>query len=364
MLNKEDLIQYSKQIILTEIGEKGQLKLKISKVLVIGAGGLGCPVLTQLTTCGIGTIGIVDHDTVSLSNLPRQNLYGKSSIGKSKVKEAIKRLKQLNSSTKFIEYNFQLTTKNTYNTIKNYDLIIDCTDNIQTKYLINDTCILLEKPLVFGAVFKHEGQIAVFNYNGSGTYRCLFPKQQNTSMLNCEDSGVLGIITSIIGAFQVNESLKILLNYGEILTNKLKIYNSLDSSTTIIDYKKKNHGIYNRIKADLLFHEKDYSYSCNSIKEISYNSLIKQINEDIQFIDVREPNESPKCIELESLNIPLKDILIHLNKIEKQKKVVLICNSGLRSKQALSVINEQQYFPNIFSLKNGLKNWDKIKQHL
>ena len=364
MLNKEDLIQYSKQIILKEIGEKGQLKLKTSKVLVIGAGGLGCPVLTQLTTCGIGTIGIVDHDTVSLYNLPRQNLYGKSSVGKSKVKEAIKRLQQLNSSTKFIEYNFQLTINNNYNTLKNYDLIIDCTDNIQTKYLINDTCILLDKPLVFGAVFKHEGQIAVFNYKESGTYRCLFPKQQNTSMQNCEDSGVLGVITSIIGAFQVNESLKILLNYGETLTNKLKIYNSLDSSITIIDYKKKKHSIYNRLKKDLLFHEKDYSFNCNSIKEISYNSLIKQINDEIQFIDVREPNELPKCIELKALNIPLNDILNHLNKIEKQKKVVLICNSGLRSKQALSVINEKQHFPNIVSLESGLKNWDKIKQHL
>ena len=364
MLNKEDLIRYSKQIQLSEIGKTGQQKLQSSKVLVIGAGGLGCPVLTQLTTCGIGTIGIVDHDKVSLSNLPRQTLYGHTSLGKSKVKEAIKRLLYLNPKTNFIEHNFQLTTTNAYETIKKYELIIDCSDNFPTKYLINDACIVLNKPLIYGAVFKHEGQVAVFNHKGSASYRCLFPKEENASTLNCDDSGVMGTITSIIGAFQVNESIKVLLNYGEILTNKLKIYNALNSVATIIEFKKKEHNIYKRIKRDLFFDEKDYSFNCDSINEISHSSLIKVIKEDIQFIDVREPNESPKCSELKSLNIPAKNILEHLNEIDKQKKVVLFCNSGVRSKIALSTLNKHNYLPNVMSLENGLKNWDELKQHL
>ena len=364
MLDKEDVKQYSKQILLREIGEIGQQKLQASKVLVIGAGGLGCPVLTQLTSCGIGTIGIVDHDKVSLSNLPRQTLYGHTSLGKYKAKEAIKRLLFLNSTTNFIEHNFQLSTKNAFDTIKNYDLILDCSDNFPTKYLINDVCVVLEKPLIYGAVFKHEGQVAVLNHKGSASYRCLFPKEQNTSILNCDDTGVMGTLTSIIGAFQANESIKVLLDYGEILANKLKIYNALNSVVTIIEFKKKEHPIYNRIKKDLFFDEKDYSFNCDSIKEISHSSLIKVIKEDIQFIDVREPNESPKCSELKSLNIPAKNILAHLNEIDKQKKVVLFCNSGTRSKIALSTLNKHTYFPNAMSLKNGLSNWNELKQYL
>ena len=364
MLDKEDLIQYSKQIQLSEIGDIGQQALKSSKVLVIGAGGLGCPVLTLLTTCGIGTIGIVDHDKVSLSNLPRQTLYGQKSLGKFKVKEAIKRLLYLNPKTNFTEHNIQLATTNAYETIKDYDLIIDCSDNFPTKYLINDACVVLDKPLIYGAVFKHEGQVAVFNYKGSASYRCLFPKQESSSTLNCNDSGVMGTITSIIGAFQVNETIKVLLNYGEILSNKLKIYNSLNSNTTIIDFKKKEHNIYSRIKKDFFFNENDYSFNCNSIKEISYSALIKVINEDIQFIDVREPHESPKCIELKPINIPVGNIIDQVNKIDRQKRVILFCNSGNRSKLAISTLNEHTYFPNVMSLENGLSNWNELKQYL
>ncbi len=364
MLSKEESIQYSRQIQLKEVGNKGQELLKASKVLVVGAGGLGCPVLIHLTTCGVGNITIIDDDLVSLSNLPRQTLYDHSSIGKPKTEQAIKKLKSLNPSNSIKGINAKLNASNASEIIKNVELVIDCTDNLSARYLINDACVLHNKPFIYGGVFKHEGQIAVFNYKGSATYRCLFEKQ-TLETTNCENSGVMGFLPTIIGAYQANEALKVLVGYGQVLKNKLLIINSLNVQTNIIEFSRINHPRYKQLSPNNLKASITETMHCENqlSHEIDHSTFIKLLNEDIQLIDVREPNEQPKFNPPNTINIPEKLILKSIDKIERNKRVILFCNSGKRSKNALLALKSNSYFNNIMSLKNGISalEHEKIK---
>lgn len=232
-------MRYDKQIALPEVGEVGQRKLAEANVLVIGAGGLGCPALQFLAASGIGTIGIVDGDVVNETNLHRQVLYTKSDVGKPKVEIAAERSFQLNPEVKINTYSEFLTAKNATDIVANYDLIVDATDNFAARYRINDICVKLDKPFVYGAIHRFEGQISVFNYKGGPTYRCLFPEYPTEKQIpNCNETGVLGVLPGIVGTHQATEVLKMILGIGEVLSGKLMTLNLLTNSSQIFELSR------------------------------------------------------------------------------------------------------------------------------
>ncbi len=237
---QDQLIRYSRQILLDEVGEKGQIKLLKAKVLLVGAGGLGSPAAYYLTASGVGTIGIIDNDLVDLSNLHRQILHNTSSIGDPKVDSAKQTLKNINPDVKFITYQERLNKENSIQIIKEYDLVLDCTDNFDTKYIINDSCYLLKKPNIYGSIFKFEGQLTVFHPDvASPCYRCLFSSPPPPNLApNCAEIGVLGILPGVIGTLQAVEAIKILLGIGENMSGKLLIYDSLNTTFKILKFKK------------------------------------------------------------------------------------------------------------------------------
>ncbi len=240
MLSKEEIGRYSRHIQLNEIGIEGQEKIKNASVLVIGAGGLGCSTLTFLTAMGIGKIGILDFDIISHSNLQRQFLYTIDDLGKEKVEIAIKKLKNQNPNVNFVAHIEILTSKKALEIFPNYDLILDATDSIETRYTINDTCVKLGKTFVYGSIHKFEGQVSVFNYKNLGpTYRCLFPLENHKNQFSsCQEAGVLGVLPGVIGTIQANEIIKIILGLGEVLSGKLLILNLLNYSTQLISFKR------------------------------------------------------------------------------------------------------------------------------
>ena len=233
--------RYDRHIILSEIGQEGQDKISNARVLVIGAGGLGCPVLQYLTAAGVGTIGIIDFDVVELSNLQRQVLFGTSSLAQNKALAAKERLQDLNSDISIIAYQEPLTYQNAITLFRQYDIIVDGSDNFETRYLVNDACVITNKPLVFGAIYKFEGQVSVFNYNSGPSYRCLFPElPNNTNQLNCSEIGVIGVLPGIVGTMMANEVLKIVLGFENILSGILLCYSAKTSETTSLKIIK-NH---------------------------------------------------------------------------------------------------------------------------
>ena len=231
--------RYSRHYSLDEVGPEGQLNIANAKVLVIGAGGLGCPVLQYLTSAGVGTIGIVDGDFVSLSNLQRQILFNTSDIGELKVKCAVDKLQAINPEITFNQIPNLVTSLNAFELIADYDIVVDCTDQIHMRYLLSDVCAILSKPLVFGAIHKFEGQVSVFNYQDGPNYRDLYPNPPSPeSVPNCNDVGVLGVLPGIIGVAQANEVLKIIVGYGEVLSGKLWMFNAKNNSSYTVSFSK------------------------------------------------------------------------------------------------------------------------------
>ena len=270
MLNKDELIRYQRQLQLHELGMSGQRKLKQARVLVIGAGGLGCGVLQYLVAAGVGKIGIVDFDTVALSNLQRQVIYTTEDIGKSKVDCAIRHLAKQNHDVALQGFPLELNNKNAIEIFSAYDIVVDGTDNYSTRYLVNDACVLLDKPLVYGAVYRFEGQVSVFNHtnkNGKGpTYRCLFPEPPvGDGLMNCSETGVLGVVPGMIGVIQANETIKLITGIGEQLSGRLLVINSLTMELKTILFER-NKEVLNAMPADVkAFEEYDYKLFCSSV---------------------------------------------------------------------------------------------------
>ncbi len=344
--------RYNRHIILSEIGQQGQDKLSNAKVLVIGAGGLGCPVLQYLTGAGIGTIGIIDFDVVSESNLQRQVLFGTSVLGINKAIAAKKRLEDLNNTITINTYPEKLTHKNAIALFKNYDIIVDGTDNFETRYLVNDASILAEKPLVYGGIYKFEGQVSVFNYNNGPSYRCLFPTPpEKGSVPNCSEIGVLGVLPGIIGTMQANEVLKIILELGNVLSGKVLYYNALTAETTSLKISKSETEIQKVMDSNTYFETLEEELNCEiSIPEISIEEAYK--NKNLQFIDVREIDEQPKVTSINPLYIPLSELKNNLDKIDPNKTKAIFCQAGIRSKSAVSILQRHR-INNSYSIKEG-----------
>ncbi|CAI8239953.1 MAG: putative adenylyltransferase/sulfurtransferase MoeZ [Formosa sp. Hel1_33_131] len=351
--------RYNRHIILSEIGQKGQDKLSNAKVFVIGAGGLGCSALQYLAAAGIGTLGIIDFDVVEVSNLQRQILFGSSSIGQNKAIAAKKRLEDLNDSISIIAYPIKLTHQNALDLFSQYDIIVDGSDNFETRYLANDACILTSKPLVFAAIYKFEGQVSVFNYNAGPNYRCLFPSSPKKGMVpNCSEVGVLGVLPGIIGSLQTNEVLKIILEIGDVLSGKLFCYNALSLQTSILKIIRNETSFQSVLERKKDFYKTQTNFSCDtevnsvSIKNVSFDKTL-------QLIDVREPHEQPKITEIEVTYIPLSQLESQLHKINRVGTKVIFCQSGIRSKRAVQLLNTLGIV-NCYRLNEGaseLKNY-------
>ncbi len=360
MLSKEENEIYSRQICLSEIGVEGQLKLKNSRVLVIGAGGLGCPVLQYLSAAGVGTIGIVDFDTVDKSNLQRQILFSYSSQGKNKATEAKKRLLENNPFVSIQTYTAGIHANNAIELLENYDIVVDCSDNYDTRYLINDACVLLDKPLVYAAIYKFEGQVSVFNFNNGPTYRCLYPKApKSASIANCASTGVIGVLPGIIGTLQANEVLKMILEIGTTLSGKLLQYNALSNDFHTFALAKSEEDLYSELLQSKTLNSADYNTpSCSQndgvVQEISQEEFDSICLDDIQLIDVRELDEKPRLLNLNALQIPLGEIEMRVNEIDREKRTVVFCQSGIRSKKAIELLQTKYEFGELLNLKNGV----------
>lgn len=373
MLNKEEIARYSRHLLLSEIGMTGQEKIKSAKILVIGAGGLGCPALQYLTAMGIGEIGIVDFDKVEESNLQRQILYSIEDIGKLKTEAAVSKLSKQNPFVKFNSYPVRLDNQNAIELFSKYDLIIDGTDNFATRYLVNDACVILNKPLIYGSIYKFEGQVSVLNYTDSSgqsgpTYRCLFPTPPPSgSIPNCSEIGVLGVLPGIIGTLQATEAIKIISGIGVPLSGKLLLFDALAMSFQVIEIARNNEWINSAPKNIEEFLKTDYEYFCgnknseSSTKSISVNELklIIENKLDVQLLDVRETFEEPQISELMDLKIPLGDIHNQTHLISKNKKVIVFCKSGSRSKRAIEILEKDFGFTNLHNLEGGIISWSK-----
>ncbi len=345
--------RYHRQTILPEIGASGQEKLTASKVLVIGAGGLGCPILQYLVAAGVGTVGIVDFDSVEVSNLHRQVLYGEHSIGKNKALTAKNYLTNLNPEIIIHAYPEKLTPKNAISLFSQYDIIVDGTDNFATRYLVNDACVITNTPLVYGAIFKYEGQVSVFNYQKGPTYRCLFPQPPKAgSVPSCSEIGVLGVLPGIIGSMQANEVLKIILGIGDVLSGKLMMYDSLSAKFSTFSIPRVDAEISKVLAAKADFEAKDYDLFCGIKKSIEIVAKDVFQLEDIQCIDVREAHEQPKIKSLHPICIPLGTLKEQLNMLDTERETIVFCQSGFRSKKAVALLLEQG-FKNVSHVKGG-----------
>ena len=356
---KEELARYNRHIIIPEFGIEAQKKLKAAKVLVIGSGGLGSPLLLYLAAAGVGTLGIVDLDVVDDSNLQRQVLFGVQDIGTPKVEAAKIRLKQLNPHIKIKTYNTQFTSKNALEIIKDYDVVADGTDNFPTRYLVNDASVLAGIPNVYASIFQFEGQVSVFNYTDkNGTkgpnYRDLYPTPPDPGLIpNCAEGGVLGVLPGIIGSLQANEVIKVITGVGEPLSGRFFVFDALTFETRTLKITKRANST--EIK-ELIDYEQFCGISAieKPVKEISTLELENWISngEDFQIIDVRETSEYEQ-INIGAHLIPLGEVIARNHEIEREKKVVIHCRSGARSAKAIRQL-EEIGFDNLYNLKGGI----------
>jgi adenylyltransferase/sulfurtransferase len=352
MLSEQERLRYNRQIILPEIGVEGQEKLKKARVLVIGAGGLGCPASLYLTAAGVGTIGIMDYDIVEESNLQRQILFTHEDIGKSKAEMAAKKLKQLNTLIKITAIPTSFTIENALDSINDYDIVVDGTDNFTSRYLINDACVIKNKPYVFGSISRFEGQVSVFNYKDGPTYRCLYPEPANQSE-DCSTIGVLPALPGIIGSILANEAIKIITETGEVLSGKLLIMETKSMQTTFIRFLPVPE--YNAIKKLENLSLTTIQNSKFKIQNLSYAELqdMLQSHDKIQLIDVRETAEHEE-FNIGGINIPFSELADRIKKLDSKQKTVLYCSNGTRSKHSAALLN-QNGFEQVYTLEGGIE---------
>ena len=335
-MEKEELKRYNRQIILSEIGLEGQQKLKFAKALIIGAGGLGCPALQYLVAAGVGTIGIVDNDVVDESNLHRQILYTIADKGLLKAEVAAKKLEALNPYVNLFAFPVRLTAENADELFSQFDFVVDGSDNFETRYLVNDVCVKLGKPFVFGSIFGFEGQVSVFNYQGGPTYRCVFPEPGDAP--NCEINGVLGVLPGIVGSYMANEALKLILQIGTPLSGRLLVTNVLDNSFNLFRVSRVAHP-----EAIISATTKTSAPKKNNQLSLDIlEGLLESNPNSIYLVDVREPNEF-EAENLGGINIPLSEIADEIPHFPLDKKIIFYCQSGRRSKLAFDILKQSAF---------------------
>lgn len=353
-LTAEEEERYARHLALPDFDVQAQQKLKAAKVLVVGAGGLGSPLLLYLAAAGVGTLGIVDFDTIDLSNLQRQILYTPQDLGKSKAHTAAERIRALNPHIEVIVHETALNAENALGIIANYDLVADGTDNFPTRYLVNDACVLSGKINVYASIFRYEGQVSVFNYlladgQRGVNYRNLYPEPPPPGTVpSCAEGGVLGVLPGIIGSMQANEVIKIITGIGEPLAGKLFLFDAASMSSRVIKLMAQAPYAITALR--------ETNYYCTpaqlEVPSISQATLEEWRKEgrSFQLIDVRQPEEYARK-NLGGLLIPLAELLDNLDKIERSYPVVIHCQSGMRSKEAILVLQRQMGWQHLYNLQ-------------
>jgi sulfur-carrier protein adenylyltransferase/sulfurtransferase len=370
-LSRDEILRYSRHLLIPEVGLEGQRKLKNSSVLIIGTGGLGSPVSLYLAAAGIGRIGLVDYDTVDSSNLQRQVIHGTSTVGKLKVESARAKLLDLNPDIRIDVYNEPYTSENAMRIAKDYDIILDGTDNFPTRYLTNDVAVFLGKPNVYASIYRFDGQVSVFYAKEGPCYRCLFPEPPPPGLVpSCAEGGVLGVLPGTIGTLQATEALKVLLGIGEPLIGKLLLYNALDMSFDFVKLKKNpncrvcgpNADIKELIDYEEFCGVPSHDHEEGSAGEswdITVTELAERVKTNhLRLIDVREPHELEISRLPNATNIPLGQLAARLSELDSAEDMVLFCKSGARSTRALELLTSAG-FKKVKNLKGGINAWAK-----
>ena len=377
MLSPAELSRYSRHLTLPSFQREGQQRLKAAKVLVVGAGGLGAPLLSYLVAAGVGTVGVVDFDVVDPSNLQRQVLFTEDDVGQLKVTVAIERLRRQNPHVELHAYRTRLTSDNALDIIRDYDIVADGTDNFATRYLVNDACVLLDKVNVYASIFRFEGQVSVFNHaNAAGergpNYRDLFPEPPPPGLVpNCAEGGVLGVLPGIVGSLQANEVLKVASGVGEPLSGQLFLFDAPTLQTRTIALRRRPDNPLNGThptQTSLI----DYEQFCGTtakelppVKEMSVHELHRRrrAQEDLQLVDVREPYEY-EIANLGGTLLPLGQMDQWMDRVAADRPVVVHCRSGGRSERAVRRLTERG-FNNVYNLRGGILAWaDEIDERI
>src|SRR5579875_3733477 len=368
-LSNEEIARYSRHLILPEVGMEGQLKLKRGKVLLIGAGGLGAPLGLYLAAAGVGRIGIVDFDVVDFTNLQRQVIHGTKDVGRKKLDSAADRMRDINPNVRIDKYEVALASDNALEILSGYDLVVDGTDNFPTRYLVNDACVILKKPNVYGSIFRFEGQATVFAYPGGPCYRCLYPEPPPPGLVpSCAEGGVLGILPGTIGLIQATEAVKLILGVGEPLVGRLLLYDALEMKFRELKLRRNpqcpvcgDHPTVTKLI--------DYQEFCGvgqhhpepvSEKpgEISPAEVKRKIDRGDPFVllDVREPQEWQICHIPQAKLIPLGELPRRLNELDSATEIVAHCKSGMRSAKAVDFL-KQAGFKKVKNMTGGILAW-------
>jgi molybdopterin/thiamine biosynthesis adenylyltransferase/rhodanese-related sulfurtransferase len=348
------LDRYARQTILPEIGEQGQAKLRAASVLLVGAGGLGSPAALYLAAAGVGTLGLVDFDRVDATNLHRQILYGTSSVGRPKLEAARERLNDLNDEVSVVTHDARLSSENALEILRDYDIILDGTDNFATRYLVNDACVLLGKPNVYGSVFRFEGQVSVFATKDGPCYRCLYPTPPPPHLVpSCAEGGVLGVLPGVVGTLQATEAIKLITGAGETLAGRLLLFDALYVTFRSMKVHKRCDE-HERITKLI-----DYEEFCSPMHErdITPNEVNEKIS-GLVLIDVREPNEWNAGHIQSATHIPLAQVPQRLAEIPKDAEVVMICRSGGRSGRAQEYLLQNGY-TRVKNMVGGMQRWQR-----
>src|SRR5437764_1067504 len=366
-LSNEEIARYSRHLILPEVGMEGQQKLKAAKVLCVGTGGLGAPMALYLAAAGVGTIGLVDFDVVDESNLQRQIIHSQSTVGKLKVDSAELMLKGLNKNTNIVKHNTMLTSANALEIFKDYDVIADGTDNFQTRYLVNDACVLTGKPNAYGSIFRFEGQASVFATEEGPCYRCLYPEPPPPGLVpSCAEGGVLGILPGLVGVIQATETIKLILRSGDPLIGRLLLIDALGMKFRELKLRK-NPDCPVCGKHPTVTELIDYQEFCGirgdeveaevTTSEMQVEELKQRLDrgEDLFVLDVREPHEYQIC-NLGGHLIPLGDLPNRVSELDTSKEIVAHCRSGVRSAKAVNFLR-QAGFKKVHNLAGGILAW-------
>jgi adenylyltransferase/sulfurtransferase len=368
-LSREEILRYSRHLLIPEVGLEGQRKLKNSSALIVGTGGLGSPVSLYMAAAGVGHIGLVDYDVVDSSNLQRQIIHGTSTIGKLKVESAREKLLDLNPDIQVDVYNEPYTSENALRIAKDYDIILDGTDNFPTRYLTNDVAVFLGKPNVYASIFRFDGQVSVFYAKEGPCYRCLFPEPPPPGLVpSCAEGGVLGVLPGTIGTLQATEALKVLLGIGDPLIGRLLLYNALDMSFDFVKLKKNPNCRVCGPNADIK-ELIDYEEFCGvpshdhedanagSSFDITARELSERVKTNhLKLLDVREPHELEISAIPDAINIPLGQLAGRLSELDSAEDMVVLCKSGTRSMRAIELLSSAG-FKKLKNLKGGINSW-------
>ncbi len=371
-LSNDEILRYSRHLIIPEVGMEGQLKLKAAKVLMIGAGGLGAPLGLYLAAAGVGTLGVVDFDVVDFTNLQRQVIHSTGDVGRPKLVSAKNRLQGINPEIQVIGFETRLSSENALEIFKDFDIIVDGTDNFPTRYLVNDACVLLGKPNVYGSIFRFEGQASVFGMPDEPCYRCLYPEPPPPGLVpSCAEGGVLGILPGIIGCIQANETIKLILGRGDSLAGRLLLFDALkmkfrelklrrDPDCPICGSRRSIHRLidYEQFCGIPQQREKEQAMSGNSDFEIDVTALKQMMDRREKFIliDVREPHEVQICRLPNSQLIPLGDLPSRVSELNSADFIVAYCKSGLRSARACDFLRKAG-ISRVKNLRGGILAW-------